>query len=821
MSYTANQYNYATPLSSAAGLVNSVNNVVDKKYATLFDNTLNGTYYPVSGDVGLWGASIADASGVLSEPFVVTIDDEIEYNAFRLVGSSECFPVTFTVKFYNGSSLVYTIAETSNNKHEYMHYLSQTVEATRCVITVTKISQPGGVARLYNVYNPAYIKRADIVTPKLTEITIRSDSRTVRCYDTLHLAAKHSYGIHNTIRAADSLKLKSDGVGRVDNIHSVMKRPSRRIYGKVYITYNDPMLSTDTAMESNGTAYNSVPRQITDGVKAPAERYFTLYENDLSGAYVVSDEFSQVGWSSKQLSCANGRFDAPFPYLRADFAPRPVVGISMHFNDVYGSIPTDFTVRFFTESGGEYLYEFVDNTDVEVPITNDSLTDVVTIIITVSKVSKPNTPAVIMEIPIMSTFLYEGYQDMSKLISIDLLEELTYEDEIEALGGVSANETRVVLDNSSKDFFFNSGSIIASQLLRNRKIEPWLGAEITPGVIEWYKLGTFWSYRWNVPTNTLTATVVGFDTLGLLNTTYFINHQVLINKSIGELIEYVIEDAKKSLDFLEYDIGDDLYDIIIPYAWFEPKSHTAALRKISGCYPMHIYCDRNGVIKAMSQKLHLDFYYDVWADDTNVIDKTYDSLHTALPNIVNVTVKSPAAVESTQLATDTLIFSVEDMPDRTIKFSKPYLSDLLLTIDCDDTVSYTYAVYSWGIEIAFTGTGYVRSITCAGTAVDAPDSSVITSRNDSSIKLNGAITRDVSSDFIQTSELANMLISRIRGLAALDKYDASVDYRGDISLTINDPILLLNGIAPDNRYNIKRHQLFWNGSLSGSADLNT
>ena len=36
-----------------------------------------------------------------------------------------------------------------------------------------------------------------------------------------------------------------------------------------------------------------------------------------------------------------------------------------------------------------------------------------------------------------------------------------------------------------------------------------------------------------------------------------------------------------------------------------------------------------------------------------------------------------------------------------------------------------------------------------------------------------------------------------------------------------EAVLISNGIAPDNRYNIKRHELHWNGALTGSAYLNT
>jgi hypothetical protein len=236
---------------------------------------------------------------------------------------------------------------------------------------------------------------------------------------------------------------------------------------------------------------------------------------------------------------------------------------------------------------------------------------------------------------------------------------------------------------------------------------------------------------------------------------------------------------------------------------------------------MHIYCDRQGKIVAAPQKLRLDYYKDIWADNTNVIDKTYSSLYTVLPNIINVTVVSPALKAEENLVKDTLVFDVNDVPSRTLQFNAPYVSNLVVNIDKDSSVAYTYNVYSWGIEILFTGSGTVRSIECLGTSLDVSNTAMLSRRNESSIQTNGAVTRDIAADFIQTSSLANYIMDRLASLSEYDKYDVEVTYRGDISLTINDPILLSDSIAPDNRYNIKRHQLLWDGSLTGSAHLNT
>lgn len=907
MSYFANQYNYATPLSSVNGLVGEQSAVQDKKYFTLFDNVLDGSCSPISGDAGIWGTSLSDASGVLAAPFIVTVTENVELNAFRLQGSQYAYPVAFTVTFFNGSTVVYSITETANSLVSYIHYMPKTVNATKYEIRVTKISKGGAAARLYNLYNPGYVKRADTTGLKFVETSdasslhefLRLDTLVVKpqynvdlsvaasvhdraaimhsqasnplfmvnASDTLRSKASGSTNVHNTIDiardsayiksvdrshihntmgiATDTLSIKANEhvshvLNNIDrtvdicpvvvsasvntdlvNIHSVMKDITRRIYGRVYITYTDPMLDSDTRFSSSGDAYNSIAEQVTDNVVASSGLFFTLYDNDLSGRFTPSDENSQVGWVSKEVSNELGEFDGTAPYLRIDFSARPTIRLPITFDDSHGSIAKDFTLDYIQSDGTVVRKTVVGNTQTTV-MFDEPVADVVAIVITVTSVTKPGYPVAILEVPVMSTQLYVGYQDRSDLVSIDLLEELTYDDDIEALGGISANSVTVILDNSNRDFDFNNtSSLVASSLKRNRKIIPWLGAEIAPGEIEWYTLGTFWSYSWDVPVEGLTAKVVGFDTLGLLNLTDFTEHTMQINKSIGELIEYVLNDARKQLDFIEYSIDASLYNTVIPYAWFEAGSHTAALRRISQCYPMHVYCDRDGVICAAPQKLRYDYYYDTWSDSTNVISKNYSTLRTTLPNFIKVEVKQPTMKSNERLVDDTLTFNIADINVRTLNFSNPYVSDIAVTIDCDSTVQYTYTVYSWGINIYFTGTGEVRGISCVGTTLDISNTSVISKQDQASMRANGTVTREIKSDFIQTSSLAVELINRLSTLSEYDKYDVEVEYRGDISLTINDPVLLLDGIAPDNRYNIKRHTLFWNGSLRGSAYLNT
>lgn len=832
MPFSTSKYNYCTPPSSITELTDTGRSIADLKYFTLHDNKLDGSYVPVSGDVGFWGDSVSDSTGALPSATQLLIYFNTETVTTRfigVVGSTHAFPVDFVITAYNGMDVVATVTITNNTSPAVNVDLGATYTITDYILRVTKISSPNSVSRLFSTGLFEVITKISTDSLRVSQSSFKVVGPLVNKTDSLKLNHETLSNVTVIVAPSDTLKLNAEDTDTLHNVHSAMKALTRRIFGKVEITYTDPMLSDSIkTMRASDTAYNSDVFQVTDTFVDNTPNYFTLYNNDLTGKYKPLSKYSQTGFVSAVLSDADGYFDEP-PFVEIPFLARPITGLYIHFDNVNGNIVRDFKLELTTSSGEIITKEFYSNDLAEVLMVSETIPEVVKIRVTVYRVAKAYHPAIILDIPIISTILYKGYQDASELISIDMLEELTYEDDVEALGGVSANEVSVVLDNTSRIFNINNpDSPISKQLRRNRKIVPYLGVEIVPGVEEWYSLGTYWSHSWNVPINSLMATVIGFDTIGLLDTTSFTNHEVLVDKTLGELVDYVLNDAKSKLSFLEWEVAPELYGedinsslVTIPYAWFENASHTAALRRISKAYPMHIYCDRAGRIIVAPQKLHLDYYLDKWSDSTNIVDVKYDSLHTVVPNIVNVSVSNVMVVENEELAKDDTPFTVNGSYTKVLHFNKPCVKDKAFSINKDANVGLTLAVYSWGAELRFTGYGEVRSISILGDALDTANSSVVTRRDDTSVYLNGAITRDISAEFIQTKELADYITERIFSLAEYDKYDAEVTYRGDIALSINDPILLLDGISPDNRYNIKRHKLTWDGSLSGTANLNT
>ena len=121
-------------------------------------------------------------------------------------------------------------------------------------------------------------------------------------------------------------------------VHHAMKQPSRRVYGKVAITYTDPMLAIEEYVETSPMAYNSELKQLTDTITTATRlKYFTLYDNDLTGTYVVSNAYEQLGWVSGELSDENGYFENP-PYFTLRFSARPVTSAILAFDNSRGNL---------------------------------------------------------------------------------------------------------------------------------------------------------------------------------------------------------------------------------------------------------------------------------------------------------------------------------------------------------------------------------------------------------------------------------------------------------------------------------------------------
>lgn len=817
MALSINQNNYATPAGSYDTLYSANVTVQPYRFLSLADNVLDGSCHPLGPDYVWWGDSLSDDNGVLATPVEITLNElSGDLLTISLTGDTfeNNYPVDFTIDTYKDGELLHTESVVGNNVACTAHQLSEVNEVDTCVITITRISKANSVAKLTNLYHPYIVVRSDTLNIGLNENGLKSDVMFIHSNDTASIAVSEASHVINNMRRLYRLPLKVNDTETLTNVHTRMKETTRNILGRVEITYTDPLVDGRINISSSGAAYGSAIGQASNTNTGVILKHFSLYDNKLDGTYHCIGDESEVGWWSKELSDAHGEFLTP-PTLTFSFLARPLFSVTVIGDAIRNIYPVDFDIVIMANSV-RTIVPVRGNTDVTYTTDIEGIANATSITLVFYKVNKPYHPAVVVEVPLLSTVSYEG----DGLMSINMLEEVSYEDESEALGGVSANELTVVLSNEDRSFYFNNdASYVSKYLKKNRKVKAWLGVEIA-GTIEWHSLGTYWSYKWDVPIGTLTASVVAFDTLGLLNTMLFYKHKVFVDASIGYMLEYIFTDAKEQFSALEWHIEQELYDVNIPYCWFEYASHMAALKQLSLAFPLHIYCDRDGKVIAKTQRIHLDYLYDTWSEHENVISTSYPTLYTASPNLIEVSVMN-TKIENTQVISNVPQFNVQEYPEKTLVFSGPCVGNLNVAVECDDTVTYSYNDYSWGIIISFRGTGNVYNITATADMISVSQNTIVTNRNDNSIALNGTIKRSIQSNFIQTPERASYIADRIASLTAQDKYDAEVQYRGDIALSIDNPIVLKESIAPVNKYNIIRHELHWDGGLSGTATLNT
>jgi hypothetical protein len=194
-------------------------------------------------------------------------------------------------------------------------------------------------------------------------------------------------------------------------------------------------------------------------------------------------------------------------------------------------------------------------------------------------------------------------------------------------------------------------------------------------------------------------------------------------------------------------------------------------------------------------------------------------LFTSPANHIRVGISKVSIEETEILNIDNINETVSEGEVCTYNFNSPMVDNI--DVDIRTTATYEYVTYSWGIEVTFKSSGMLTGLFVTANAVIVDKSSSVLLRNEAAISEDGVVECDIQSDLIQTVEHASRLASYIYDRSTLSIYDTEVEYRGDITLTLNDIINLAEGIAPVNLYYIKRHELYWNGSLRGSARLNT
>jgi len=605
-------------------------------------------------------------------------------------------------------------------------------------------------------------------------------------------------------------------------IKEVMNSPSRKIYGKVEITYTEPFKDESISLSSNQVGRGTDPEELADAKVSPPYKWFSLHDSKLDGTYhpMPSKKQYSIGLWGTSLSDAQGVLGSPLE-VTIQFAPRAVISLQLPGDDKLNSFPVDFTFRLYDSEGTLlYTHPVTGNTNVRwmesiVPVLNVSK-----ITVTVTKINKPNQVAKLTE---LFTAIVETYLD-DNIGSIHSLEEIGYEMQGLPIGNLSSNEVDIVLSNEDRRFDLqNTNSVLYGYIRRNRRVDVWLGAEVD-GVMEWYSLGKYWTTQWDISHETMSVAVTARDRLEILRYSDFTTSKVYQNYSLYQLFELVLQDAGLSSD--EYVIDEELKDMTVKYAWFDKVSHRQALAQLAGCGIIHVYCMRDGRIRVSNGFDATSQVQQVFDDDVNVVSTRYPVAVSEQINYVEVTSKEWGVAATTKVfeTDESFVVPGNSSVTQTFEFTrKPMFSISTPTVTASGALTVTYSLYAWGVDVTFSNTQAtavtVTSVVINGQPLEVIGSRVLVAKDDDLIREDGKIRVPIDHDFIQSTTYAQQLANEVLNTYKQSTYDIALENRGDISLNLADRVLVRDSRTNTEReYIVTRQTLSWAGYLEATTE---
>jgi len=289
--------------------------------------------------------------------------------------------------------------------------------------------------------------------------------------------------------------------------------------------------------------------------------------------------------------------------------------------------------------------------------------------------------------------------------------------------------------------------------------------------------------------------------------------------SLFTVATQVLEDGLKDTGN-DYHIDPQLQTIAIPFAWFAPLSHRAAIKKIAEACGGVSYQGRDGKVIIESP-----------AGDTNggIVDdigqdRILDS-NTPVSNVINsVQIKTLPYVALGQQTVwevqgDNIINSGES---RTFEI---FFTDYEAVIDAAAVLSSSpvgatitaQTWYTWGGRVTVLGSAnnQVLNLSATGKPLVVRGSRIIKTDDSGSIRRNGL--REVMFDqnqLIQDPIIAERIANDILGVTATERRDIETSWRGDPTLELGDKIIIDSQTGK-----IVEQQIKYNGALSSSIKV--
>lgn len=592
----------------------------------------------------------------------------------------------------------------------------------------------------------------------------------------------------------------------------------------------DPTIVSSSQKADIHNRYTFLLDQVSDNVTAIPKKWFqcdnTTPLNTMFLAPGTETEAAiyQFGWWGNDVSDGSGNFSTP-QIVDLVTPTRPVSFLGVYGDSAYGEYPVDFTVKLYTDGVILAHTETVTgNTSVNWETYITVLAEVVKVELSITKWSATGAVSKIAELAASTIEVYDG----DTIISANLLEESELKDATIPTGNISSNELELSLQNVT-DLFYpgNTDSPYHAAIKKNRKIIFELGFDIDGVGIEYLAMGTFWSKDWKTGESSPEATTTALDRMGLLQDTVFAGTEVILNTTIGDLAEIVLEDAVLLFPDLTYNIDTALYgsDYSIPVGAVGEMSHFNALKLLSEACIGRVYCDHDDVIQFKTFAVPKSYDYELTADDYFERSIVGASEEVANKIIVNTQPLTSSAGENVYTS-EVLTLTAGSSETYEIKYKESPSASNVATVAATGGSSFvgsvsaaTYTAYGASVTVNCTTAGDFK-ISVTGTLYSVEGERAITAQDADSIFEYGESTFTlVKNNLIQSDTLAAVIAAALL-VAFKDPYkDIELDWRGNPSIgldtVIRAPRYVKGSVSVKGDYNIFKSKLKFDGSLSG------
>jgi hypothetical protein len=593
----------------------------------------------------------------------------------------------------------------------------------------------------------------------------------------------------------DDLELKSEG-------NNIASRPEQVVDGKTDTSYN---------FFSFETTDGSTPANILDGSMhfCPDDEEATFVEQGHWGD-VIGDATGVIGG-------AQG--------VRISFSSRTVTSFQLTGDNKKGEYAVDFTAEFYAGASLIATEVVTGNTLVSYSEEITQIDNITSADLTITKWSSPYKVIKTVEFAVS---LFETYTaDAIQELNITEQREISNNNTI-PMGNIASNEADITLMNVDRKFDANNTTSPLFGLVKpNNRVCIEIGVLTSSGTFEYVPVFDGWTKGWNVPENSNTAQVSVGDRIDVLNQSNITTSAVVEGDTFKDWFETVLNDG--GLSIAEYDIDSTLDGAayVVPYGWFDNKSHRSALLTLSEASSSAVFVDRAGVIKVRS----VDYFEtnDIESVATitrsEYMDKSNQPVYENIVNIINVTtsplVKTTSVTVYQTGASDLEEIAANAVTDYAIKYTDTPVSDGVPTVDpVVSGVTVTGSnLFAWGGTVEITNTtGSVQNfrINVVASTYAVEGKKTITATDSASIIDNGEAQLNFKdNDFLQTTTLAGKIAASLVKNFKDPQRDIRLTYEpGGNPAIENDDRITVVDFYGSNEYNIISQTLSFNGGLS-------